>query len=254
MSEPEDVVRWSVDPEAPDGMRELMRAANSDGEPTAAEVAHLRARIAGQLAAQAPAATLLSVRTLIVGLLVVGVGVVGYLVSRPRGDERMTAIAIPALPAASPPAPIPPALVPVPAAPVPAAPMIAAAPASPPAPKRRVVVPPASPPPVPIAAEPAAPLPTDPPVAPRSPSEVALLEHARAALGRGDAANALALTEQDATLYPDGELVEEREALTIEALIKLGRRDEATARWSNFATSYPHSNYHARLQRLIDAR
>jgi hypothetical protein len=37
-------------------------------------------------------------------------------------------------------------------------------------------------------------------------------------------------------------LVEEREALAIEALVKLGRADEARTRWSKFATAYPHSN------------
>jgi tetratricopeptide (TPR) repeat protein len=93
-----------------------------------------------------------------------------------------------------------------------------------------------------------------PPPAPPPPaiSEVTLLEQARVALRGGNAARALELADQHAAVYPDGALAEEREALAIEALAKLGRHDEAAAKWTKFASSYPHSNYRARLQRLIE--
>jgi hypothetical protein len=248
MSEIEDVVRWSADPDAPEGMRDLLRAANSaEAGPTPVELANLRGRMAAQLAPKvSTTAALLSVRTILVSLVVVGIGtaIVGYVVSRPDHRDEHVVPAITSTPV-PPPAPL--------TAPVVSPPIVIAEPPVAELPKPRVRLAPAKPHASPAAAEPAAPEPA-PPVAPSAPptiSEVALLEQARAALRAGDTAHALVLVEQDATLYPDGVLVEEREALAIETLIKLGRRDEAVAKWTKFATSYPHSNYHARLQRLI---
>jgi len=243
MSEREDVVRWSSDPRAPEGMRALLRAANAaDHGPSPAELASLRARMGAQLATTTAAgktAALVTARTIIIGMLVIGAGagIVGALASRP--DPQV------AVPIAR--------FVPPPPAPVPPTPPPTVAPAA-------AVVPPPPPPPrhvaprkrahtEPVAAEPApAPAPAPPPRV----SEVALLEQARSALRGGQAARSLALTDQHAALYADGILVEEREALAIEALLELGRRDEAAAKWSKFAAAYPHSNYQARLQRKID--
>jgi hypothetical protein len=236
MTKVEDVVRWSADPEAPAGMRELVRAANAaETGPTTAELASMRGQLASRLV---PKAALLTARTIIVGLLVVGTGagIVGYLTS--RSDRPVLHVEH---------APIARFEPPPPAAPPPSPVVIAPAPVEPPPPSHVRVAPPkpAAPP------APAVDTPVPPPPLPQI-SEVTLLEQARVALRGGDITRALALTEQHATLYPDGALVEEREALTIEALIKLGRRDEAVAKWSKFASSYPHSNYRARLQRSID--
>ncbi|HET9990923.1 MAG TPA: hypothetical protein VFQ65_20470 [Kofleriaceae bacterium] len=251
MSKVEDVVRWSADPDAPAGMRELVRAANAaDDGPSAEAIASMRGQVAAQLA---PKVALLSVRALVVGLLVVGAGagIVGYAVSRSDHPARVEPSPVTRReppPVAPPPrviAPTPPVIAPTLEEPAPA---LATAPAVP-APRVRVTPPKpavhAAPPEVEVAPPPA------PPPAPPI-SEVTLLEQARVALRGGDSTRALELADQHATSYPDGALAEEREALAIEALAKLGRRDEATAKWTKFASSYPHSNYRARLQRLIE--
>jgi hypothetical protein len=262
MSARDEIVRWSADPDAPAGMRELVRRATAaDAGPSPVELASMRGRIAAQLAAKpVVTAALIGARTIVVGLIVaaIGAGVIVYVATRATP---------PALPAAQPAA--------IPAAPVAVAPPPTAAatapvvPPSPPAPPPPAPAPPAPAPPlhrvpapahavVGVHATPAAhaaPAPApSPPSAPPRISEVALLEQARGALRSGHGAEALALTDQHATLYADGTLTEEREALAIEALIGLDRRADATARWSKFAIAYPHSNYRARLQRLIDER
>lgn len=229
----DNIVRWAADPDAPTGMRELLQAASADG-PTAAEIASLRAKVL------APKLGVLAGKVL-VGMVVIGAGLIGYVMTRPE------------------PAPIPPTrpantaalIVPAPVivaptpAPVdrPAVPRVATLPTLPTPPKVHRPQPPVlelAPAPRPVV------------VAPPEVSEVALLEQARAALRHGDLAHALELTDRAATRYPDGALVEEREALEIEALAKHGRHDAAAEKWSEFASSYPHSNYRARLQRLIE--
>ena len=276
MTKVEDVVRWSADPDAPAGMRELVRAANAaDSGPSAAAIASMRGRVVAQLA---PKAALLSVRALIVGVLVVGAGagIVGYALTRPgRPAARMEVPAVarvespPPVAAPAPPPTAPPALdvtqttSPATASVAPAPPVIAQRP-----PSAKPAARAATPPPVPAARAATAPVPAaaavetpptptvvETPPAPPSPpavSEVTLLEQARVALRSGNSARALELTGQHATSYPDGALAEEREALAIEALAKLGRHADAAARWAKFASSYPHSNYRPRLQRTID--
>jgi hypothetical protein len=70
-------------------------------------------------------------------------------------------------------------------------------------------------------------------------AERSLLDVARAALARGEAAEALAAVDRHGREYPDGVLVEEREALAIKALVALGRRDEARARARRFEQRFP---------------
>jgi outer membrane protein assembly factor BamD (BamD/ComL family) len=79
---------------------------------------------------------------------------------------------------------------------------------------------------------------------------------ARAALRRGDASAALAQLEQIRTRFPAGGLVQEREALTIEALARSGRRADASARAAAFLRAYPTSVHSQRVQGYIqdDAR
>lgn len=61
-------------------------------------------------------------------------------------------------------------------------------------------------------------------------AERALLDVARSALARGEAGEALAAASRHARDYPDGALVEEREAIAVKALVALGRKEEARTR------------------------
>lgn len=70
-------------------------------------------------------------------------------------------------------------------------------------------------------------------------AERGLLDVARVALARGDATEALTAVERHRREYPEGVLVEEREALAVKALVALGRRDEARARAEQFERRFP---------------
>jgi hypothetical protein len=78
-------------------------------------------------------------------------------------------------------------------------------------------------------------------------SESRLLEQARRALP-SDPPAALALTNQDAVLFPHGVLVQEREVIAIEALRRLNRRAEADRRAEAFSKAFPGSAH----QRVIE--
>ncbi len=71
---------------------------------------------------------------------------------------------------------------------------------------------------------------------------------AREALRRGDAAGALGMLEQIRARHPGGILVQEREALTIEALARSGRRAEASTRAAAFLKAYPTRTLAERVQ------
>jgi len=77
-------------------------------------------------------------------------------------------------------------------------------------------------------------------------TESELLFNARKALS-GDTELALRLLTEHAARYPRGQLVPEREVLSIEALRNLGRFKEADARLQSFKARYPNSIH---LQRL----
>jgi len=79
------------------------------------------------------------------------------------------------------------------------------------------------------------------------PSEARLLEQARRVL-QSDPASALALTNQDATLFPHGALVQEREVIAIEALRRLNRTAEADRRAAAFSKAFPGSAH----QRVVE--
>ena len=68
-----------------------------------------------------------------------------------------------------------------------------------------------------------------------------LLDRARAAVVRGAPDEALPLLASHAERFPDGALAEERFALEIRALSRLGRTDEARTRLAALASRYPHS-------------
>jgi len=80
------------------------------------------------------------------------------------------------------------------------------------------------------------------------PSEAELLEHARRALA-SDPASALALTQRDSSLYPNGALTQEREVIAIEALRRLNLDAEAERRASEFERAFPGSAH----ERVIEA-
>lgn len=80
-------------------------------------------------------------------------------------------------------------------------------------------------------------------------AESALLQRARAALARSDAAGALALLREHETRFPDGLLVEEREASSIRARCALGDHAEARRDARRFAKTYPGSAYLEALDR-----
>jgi hypothetical protein len=82
-------------------------------------------------------------------------------------------------------------------------------------------------------------------------TEVALIDAARAAL-HGHPQRTLQLTATHARSYPSGLLVIEREALTIDANILLGKEREAHALLLAFEHEHPRSAHVPRLRALLD--
>ncbi|MBX7101953.1 MAG: hypothetical protein K1X89_29825, partial [Myxococcaceae bacterium] len=72
-------------------------------------------------------------------------------------------------------------------------------------------------------------------------AERALLEVARTALARGEVAQALEALERHEHEAPRGRLVEEREALFVQALVRAGRKEAAEQRASAFRARFPDS-------------
>jgi hypothetical protein len=81
--------------------------------------------------------------------------------------------------------------------------------------------------------------------------ELPQLEAARAALAAGDADKALTLVEDHARRAPGSALREEGRALAVLALVALGRRDEAQAAATAFATQHPQSLFLPRVRRAV---
>lgn len=80
--------------------------------------------------------------------------------------------------------------------------------------------------------------------------EFRLLRTARQVLAR-DPRLTLHLTDQHLRRFPHGLLAQEREALAIEALLALGREDQAKARARAFLASYPSSPHRKRAERVL---
>jgi hypothetical protein len=72
-------------------------------------------------------------------------------------------------------------------------------------------------------------------------AERAIIERARSALARGDAQGALLSIADHQREFPRGQLVEEREALAVQALVTAGRAQEAAARGARFRMAFPNS-------------
>lgn len=83
-------------------------------------------------------------------------------------------------------------------------------------------------------------------------SESLLVAAARSSLRGGRTREALALLERLRAEQPHGELAQEREALTIEALRALGQTQAARGRASVFLERYPRSPHAATVRRALE--
>jgi hypothetical protein len=124
------------------------------------------------------------------------------------------------------------------------------------APPALVVAPP--PPPAPIEARRTEPSVagsvTSPPSMPSQPApaqatELELLDQAERAL-HAQPAVALELADRHARRFPAGGYAQEREMIAIQALVRLGRSSDASARAERFRRSFPGSAYERRLDAL----
>jgi hypothetical protein len=68
-----------------------------------------------------------------------------------------------------------------------------------------------------------------------------LLERARMAMARGEPSEAIDALGTHAREYPAGRMIEEREALLVQALAQAGRMQEARGRADRFRARFPHS-------------
>ena len=81
--------------------------------------------------------------------------------------------------------------------------------------------------------------------------EVAIIDSARAALAAKRPETALARVETYHRRFRSGHLTEEANALEIQALAAMGRRDEANAKGQRFLASYPRSAYEQRVRSVL---
>lgn len=91
------------------------------------------------------------------------------------------------------------------------------------------------------------------PDASEGPSEIELLRDAQAALSTSPG-RALSLTDEHAQRFPRGSLGQERDMIRIQALLALGRADEARALADDFRRRHPGSAHNARLDELFPPR
>ena len=83
--------------------------------------------------------------------------------------------------------------------------------------------------------------------------ERAMLDTARTALGRGDGVSAMTGVKKHEQRFPKGQLAEEREAIAVQALVALGRGDDARARGERFKRTYPNSVLAPAVNAALDA-
>lgn len=81
-------------------------------------------------------------------------------------------------------------------------------------------------------------------------AETALVRRAQAEL-RTDPQQALASCDAHARRFRRGALAQEREVVAIDALVRLGRRDEAKARSARFFSTFPGSGHRPRIESLV---
>lgn len=86
--------------------------------------------------------------------------------------------------------------------------------------------------------------------APQPPTELELVKRAQDAL-TSSPERALAIAREQARAYPSGEFVQEREVIEVEALSRLGRKDEARRRAVAFVQRFPQTPYTPRLELAV---
>ena len=84
-------------------------------------------------------------------------------------------------------------------------------------------------------------------------AEDALIDMARTAVARKQGDVALGPLERHARDFPNGRLAEDREWLWIQALMEVGRVDEAKARATRFRSAFPRSMYLPALDQVLPA-
>lgn len=102
---------------------------------------------------------------------------------------------------------------------------------------------------VPLPVEPTKATPPPPPANPDE--ELTALDDAITAARAGRPAQALAAVDAHLAKFPQSALAQEREVIAIEALVTLGRRDDAKARLTSFRSKWPTSTHLVRLEALL---
>ena len=245
MSKP---TRWLEQEGAPADVRELLRsAARSRALPDAVRTRSI-ARLDRYLVWPAAAGVLLWLKGVAIAAGIGLAGVVAVTQLPPLLHSEPVVPSVDALPARSPASP--PVATVVPRATTAAAPASSAqvpAPAAPPAPPiPRNPAPSASP----RLAAPAAPTASQPELNPLT-REAAMLEDARASLSRDPGAS-LAELDACAARFPSGTLSIERELLAVDALTRVGRRDEARRRAEALLAAARGSIYEPRVRSMLD--
>ncbi len=88
-------------------------------------------------------------------------------------------------------------------------------------------------------------------VEPARPSETSLLTRARAAVRSGAPGRALRLLDEHRRGYPSGRLAEEREALTVVALVRAGRTELGRRAAQRFLAQHPGSVHRALVESAV---
>jgi hypothetical protein len=83
-----------------------------------------------------------------------------------------------------------------------------------------------------------------------SSTELDIIQRAQTAL-TSDPSRALAITNEHARAYASGEFVQEREVIAVEALVKMGEREEASRRALALAHRFPNTPYATRLEKAV---
>jgi outer membrane protein assembly factor BamD (BamD/ComL family) len=91
------------------------------------------------------------------------------------------------------------------------------------------------------------------PEAPSLERELSLLERARTRLSEGQPQSTLQLLREHRLSYPRSALQQEREALTIRALMAAGRVAEARDRAARFVQAYPTSALRGSVERAVES-
>ena len=82
-------------------------------------------------------------------------------------------------------------------------------------------------------------------------TELELVQRAQSALA-SDPARSLAITSEHERAFPSGEFVQEREVIAVEALSRLGRKEEALRRARALLQRYPRTPYAARIEMVLE--